>query len=335
MTIDELKLLTDEDIQNLSTLKKQEVMKMLSKEIDDADSRYNYNKAMQLGLKLVLNGTYGAFAHPKFIVSNKHIANAITKHGRDVILFMLQKIEKYFYDNWHLDTETHKLLSIKYIAHDDNDVWYMLNYKHEQIEWSHKSLAEVLRVWNIKFSGIEKIDEEKITTSDDKNLTICYKRFIHDFKHLRPLDKTVTRERDKMDGYDIDFHKESVIVYGDTDSVNAYTSISYEKGESTIEELYNKNIKNGSAGTTLKGHESIKCTEKVLNWTEDKKLYYAPVRRIIRHKVRKAKWKLKTKSGKEITITNDHSMIVFRNNKKIEVKPSEILKTDKILVVKK
>ena len=74
---------------------------------------------------------------------------------------------------------------------------------------------------------------------------------------------------------------------------------------------------------------------RFLNWNEDKKLYYAPVKRIIRHKVSKPKWKLKTKSGEEIIVTNDHSMIVFRDNKKIEVKPSEILKTDKILSVRK
>jgi intein/homing endonuclease len=60
-------------------------------------------------------------------------------------------------------------------------------------------------------------------------------------------------------------------------------------------------------------------------------LYYADVRRIIRHKVSKPKWKLKTKSGKEIIVTGDHSMVVFRDGEKLVVKPSEILKTDKIL----
>jgi intein/homing endonuclease len=69
-----------------------------------------------------------------------------------------------------------------------------------------------------------------------------------------------------------------------------------------------------------------------LNYSD--RLYYAKVNRIIRHKVSKPKWKLKTKTGKEIIVTNDHSMIVFRNGVKIEVKPSQILKTDKILIIK-
>ena len=37
---------------------------------------------------------------------------------------------------------------------------------------------------------------------------------------------------------------------------------------------------------------------------------------------------------KEIVVTNDHSMIVFREGKKIEIKPKDIRKTDKILIVK-
>ena len=126
---------------------------------------------------------------------------------------------------------------------------------------------------------------------------------------------------------------EPVSIYADTDSVDYQSGIKTNNGEFTIEEWYNRNIKNGSAGNTIVGHESVKTNDLILNYSNGK-IYYAPVKRIIRHKVSKQKWKLKTKSGKEITITNDHSMIVFRDGKKVEVKPSQILKTDKILVLK-
>lgn len=126
----------------------------------------------------------------------------------------------------------------------------------------------------------------------------------------------------------------TIVIYNDTDSVDGNTIIKTSNGDEKIEDFYNENIMNGSAGTTLKGHESVITPSKILNWSEIDGLYYAPVKRIIRHKVSKAKWKLKTKSGKEIIVTNDHSMIVFRNGKKIEVKPSEIKKSDKILCVK-
>lgn len=127
---------------------------------------------------------------------------------------------------------------------------------------------------------------------------------------------------------------ESVSIYADTDSCDSNTILELSSGRKTIEEWYNENIKNGSAGRTMIGHESVNTVDKILNWSSDKKIYYTSVKRIIRHKVSKPKWKLKTKSGKEIIVTNDHSMIVFRDGNKIEIKPSNILKTDKILIIK-
>ncbi len=38
--------------------------------------------------------------------------------------------------------------------------------------------------------------------------------------------------------------------------------------------------------------------------------------------------------GNELILTNDHSLIVFRNGVKMEVKPSEVIGTDKILIYK-
>jgi hypothetical protein len=122
-------------------------------------------------------------------------------------------------------------------------------------------------------------------------------------------------------------------IYADTDSIDYQTVIKTSVGSMTIEEWYNSNIINGSAGETLTGHESVKTTDRILNYFNGE-IYYTPVKRIIRHKVTKDKWKLKTKSGKEITITDNHSMIVFRDGIQLEVKPSDVLKTDKILVLK-
>jgi hypothetical protein len=127
---------------------------------------------------------------------------------------------------------------------------------------------------------------------------------------------------------------EDVSIYADTDSCDRSTTVRTDMGLSTIEDWYNRCIENGSGGETVVGHESVLTRDRILNYSDKSGIYYAPVKRIIRHKVSKSKWKLKTKSGKEVIVTNDHSMIVFRNGQKIEVKPSEILKTDKILVLK-
>jgi hypothetical protein len=226
----------EEKLKKLNLLKHQSIQ--LKRDVD-------YYNALQLGLKLVLNGSYGAFATPYFILFNNNVASSITAQGRDLTKTMDKVNEDYWFNQWHLDTELHERLGIKNVS--------------------------------------------AITPS------------------------------------------ENVSIYADTDSVFKDSIIETDNGKLTIEEWYNRNIINGSAGETIKGHESVLTNDRILNW--DNNLYYAPVKRIIRHKVTKAKWRLKTKSGKEIIVTNDHSMIVFRNEKKIEVKPSEILKTDKILVV--
>jgi hypothetical protein len=128
------------------------------------------------------------------------------------------------------------------------------------------------------------------------------------------------------------------VIYGDTDSVasNSMINIMLPNGTTTsvtIENLYNQYGKE-NAGSTLVGHESVATDVKILNWDETNKLHYGNPKRIIRHKVSKPKWRLKTKSGKEIFVTNDHSMIVFRDGRKLEVKPRDILPTDKILIIK-
>ena len=127
------------------------------------------------------------------------------------------------------------------------------------------------------------------------------------------------------------------VIYGDTDSVASNSLVNIKLPDNTtktitIEELYN-NYGTSNAGSTLAGHESVQTNVKILNWDENNHLHYGNPRRVIRHKVTKPKWRLKTKSGKEIFVTNDHSMIVFRDGQKLEVKPKDILPTDKILIV--
>ncbi len=225
--------------EQIEELKKRE--KQLKQEVD-------YYNALQLALKLVLNGSYGALATQYFILFNNKVAGSVTAQGRDLTKTMNDLNEKYWYEMWHTDYELHKLLGVK---------------------------------------NIQKIDRNK--------------------------------------------KENEVSIYADTDSVQSDTQIITNRGTFSIEEWYNINIKNGSAGTTLNGHESVLTDDKVLNWNNG--LYMANVKRIIRHEVNKPKWRLKTKSGKEIVVTDDHSMIVFRDGIKLEVKPSEILKTDKILTV--
>lgn len=179
-------------------------------------------------------------------------------------------------------------------------------------------------LYNNQVAGSITAQGRELTKTMDKfNEDYWYNHWHTDFElHMKLGIKDITQIP----------KNDNVSIYADTDSCSYDSIIRTNNGSFKIEDWYNNNIKNGSAGETSKGHESVKTDDLILNYSD--RLYYAKVNRIIRHKVSKPKWKLKTKTGKEIIVTNDHSMIVFRNGVKIEVKPSQILKTDKILIIK-
>lgn len=123
-----------------------------------------------------------------------------------------------------------------------------------------------------------------------------------------------------------------VIKYGDTDSCHKDTVIRTDKGNFTIEELYNSG--NGDMGNTLKGHESVSVDKKVLNWSDELcSFYFAVPKRIIRHKVSKKKFKVTTESGKTVYVTEDHSLVFYRNAKQIKGTVHDAKPDDKILSV--
>ena len=134
-----------------------------------------------------------------------------------------------------------------------------------------------------------------------------------------------------------------VSVYSDTDSIkeNSLLLVKYRNQilKVSIKDLFNYNYKftgvfnydcNDSSKEITPGFADI----EVLNYTEEKGIHFVPIKYIMKHKVSKEQFKIKTKSGKEIIVTGDHSCIVFRNGKQLEVKAKDINKdTDKILTI--
>lgn len=131
----------------------------------------------------------------------------------------------------------------------------------------------------------------------------------------------------------------TIQIYGDTDSCNFDTLIrtkNYPDGI-TIEDFYNINLDN-TGEVTIAGHESVYTSDKVLNFkgtqlTNKSQLYYGDVKRIIRHKVSKSKWKITTYFGHSVEVTEDHSMMVLRNNILYKVKPCEIHPGDYVMSI--
>ena len=136
------------------------------------------------------------------------------------------------------------------------------------------------------------------------------------------------------------YRQQDVWIYSDTDSIGENSIVLIKRYNDvyavSIKDLFHNNYLNNGAFTyDDSGKEIIKSTDEVLNWSKEKGLYFTPIKYIMKHTVSKEKFKIRTKSGKEIIVTGDHSCIVFRNGKQLEIKAKDINKdTDKILSIK-
>jgi hypothetical protein len=61
---------------------------------------------------------------------------------------------------------------------------------------------------------------------------------------------------------------------------------------------------------------------------------YRTVKKIVRHKVSKRKFKI-SYNDKQVIITEDHGLMVYRNNELIRISPKEYKLGDKIVIVTK
>lgn len=125
---------------------------------------------------------------------------------------------------------------------------------------------------------------------------------------------------------------EEYIVYGDTDSAVSTTLLITDKGDIKMSDIYNStNTKEieYKPGKFFKEVNGVKA----LSVNKDFELEYKPIKYVMKHKVKKRLFKIKC-NGNEVVITNDHSIMVKRDGKLIEVKPFEIKKTDKLILIK-
>jgi len=140
------------------------------------------------------------------------------------------------------------------------------------------------------------------------------------------------------------YRQQPVSIYSDTDSIrgDSLLLIKYRNEilKVSIKDLFKFNYKFTGAFNYNLNDPSKEITPglddiEVLNYTEEKGIHFVPIKYIMKHRVSKEQFKIKTKSGKEIIVTGDHSCIVFRDGKQLEIKAKDINKdTDKILSIK-
>lgn len=122
------------------------------------------------------------------------------------------------------------------------------------------------------------------------------------------------------------------IVYSDTDSADENTIIKSKKyGDIKIKDYFN----------IISGIEEYKSLNNIVKYSieNDEVLSYSNKEEfkkcnyVMKHKVKKRMFKIKVNNN-EVIVTEDHSIIVERNNKIISVKPQELNKNiDKVIMI--
>lgn len=148
--------------------KEEKIIKLesLKAKASELKREVDYYNALQLALKLVLNGSYGAFATPYFILYNNHVAGTITAQGRDLTKTMDRLNEEYWYEKWHLDKELHSKLGIMSVTQIDKEEHVSIYADTDSLFVSFKPAIDHCNWQNIYFNNLHRITKKFIILSD-------------------------------------------------------------------------------------------------------------------------------------------------------------------------
>lgn len=151
----------DEKLKRIKELKDKATL--LKREVD-------YYNATQLALKLVLNGSYGAFATPYFILFNNHVAGTITAQGRDLTKTMDRVNEDYWYNQWHNDFELHNKVCVTNVTQVPRDEPVSIYADTDSLFVSFKPAIDHSNWKNLKFNKdyLNSLDKKFIILSPEK-----------------------------------------------------------------------------------------------------------------------------------------------------------------------
>jgi DNA polymerase elongation subunit (family B) len=152
---------------------KTELLNSLKQKAESIKGEVDFYNAMQNALKLVLNGSYGAFANSYFVLYNNNVASSITAQGRDLTQTMDRVNQEYWYDKWHGDTELHKKLCIR----DPKPISKSSGHEvsiYADTDSVFVSFEPVIRscVWkNLFFDNLSKIKKDHLLLYSDNKPT--------------------------------------------------------------------------------------------------------------------------------------------------------------------
>jgi len=170
-------------------------IELLKKKASDLKKEVDYYNALQLALKLVLNGSYGAFATSYFILYNNHVAGTITAQGRDLTRTMDKVNEDYWYRQWPDDHQLHYQLGIKNVTPINKDEQVSIYADTDSLFVSFKPAMDHCDWKNILFDKnfLDSYDKKFIILSEKdistkNSLCLGVANDIDELKELLKLD---------------------------------------------------------------------------------------------------------------------------------------------------
>lgn len=145
----------------------------------------------------------------------------------------------------------------------------------------------------------------------------------------------MVKETAKLLDGEYEYPSESII-YSDTDSVIGSSIIEINGIKDTIEKWFDKiSSKNGNYMDGNRTFTKISNLDN-LTYTYDDSLnsiVEKPILTLYKHKTEKDLYEITGQNGEKVTVTEDHSIMVSRNNNIIELKPTELQSEDKLIKI--
>lgn len=156
-----------------------------------------YYNAMQNALKLVLNGSYGAFAAGYFVLFNGKVAASITAQGRDLTRTMDRVNEDYWYNKWHLDTELHEKLGIIGVTQIEKSEHVSIYADTDSLFVSFKPAVDHCTWENLVFDMVDFLDEKFIILSKEP-VSVNNTNFVGQAHNLDELRELINSDYDLL-----------------------------------------------------------------------------------------------------------------------------------------
>lgn len=329
----------------------------LAKQVSELEALVGFYDTKQLAIKKFINSVYGALGSKYFVAHNTAIAESITAQGRDLNHFSENSVNRYFKGLFQSNPTI--TLYYQWVHHTDEGERFTFEKPDKPADYYNNGKWEECENWRPAVKKGKKLTADMKECLRDNSVGHCdwFMTSVDLFTKLGlvgeqrekaknfDISKGMTNDYGELTGAEFNYLEgtRSMVVGGDTDSVSADSNIkiSYSdtgsKKDIKVCDLFTELKYNNNDCVIITGNGSevvpVKDICAQTYSTEKDKVIFRPVNYIMRHKVKKSRFRITTESGKQIIVTGDHSCMVVRDNELISVKAKDIKMSDKIITV--